>query len=171
MKLRELMEAMSKGTYAGVYFDEDTKAAVKQYIEYNNIPKPVNVDKLHTTLLFSRKYLPDYEPDGIYNNPLVGTPTELVVWETQRDEDKEPTNCLVLKYDCAKLVDRHKSLMKEHEATFDYPEFTPHITLSYDIGDMEIGDMSDITDVIKHIIIVEEYSEDLKLDWAHEAHK
>lgn len=171
MKLRELMEAMNKGTYAGVYFDEDTKKAVQQYIEDNNIPKPVNVDKLHTTLLYSRKFLPDYIPGGMYKQPLVGTPTELVVWKTQGDEGKEPANCLVMKYDCPELVERHKSLMKEHGATFDYPEYTPHITLSYDIGDIDVDSLSNIKDAIKTIGIVEEYGEDLKLDWAHKAHE
>ena len=171
MKLRELMEDVSKGTYAGVYFDEDTKKAVKKYLEDNDIPKPVNVDKLHTTLLYSRKFLPDYIPGGMYDKPLIGTPVELVVWKTQGDEGKEPANCLVMKYDCPELVDRHKSLMKEHGATFDYPEYTPHITLSYDIGDMDVDSLSDIKETIKQVGIVEEYGEDLQLDWAHKAHK
>lgn len=170
MKLRELMEAVSKGTYAGVYFDEDTKASVKKYIQDNNIPKPVNVDKLHTTLLYSRKFLPDYIPGGMYDSSLIGTPQELVVWKTQGGEGKEPANCLVMKYDCPELVERHKSLMSEHGATFDYPEYTPHITLSYDIGDMDVADMSDIKKAVKQIGIVEEYGEDLQLDWAHKAH-
>lgn len=176
MKLHEIfMEAEStkttKGTYAGVYFDEDTKQVVQKFIKDNDIPKPVNVDKLHTTLLYSRKFLPEYEALGELDEPLIGTPDELVVWKTQGDGDKPPSNCLVLKYDCPDLVSRHKELMKEHGATFDYEEYNPHITLSYDIGDLDIDELTDVKKAIKRVVICEEYGEDLKLDWAHKAHE
>lgn len=173
MKLTEILaEAKEKkGTYAGTYFDNDTVTAVKKYIDDNNIPKPVSADKLHTTLLYSRKYLPDYEPAGEYDEPLEGKPLELVVWKTQGDENTEPANCLVLKYDCPELVARHKQLMKDHGATFDYDEYTPHITLSYDIGDMDINDLPDVKKAIPRIGVAKEYGEDLKLDWASKAHK
>lgn len=172
MKLGEILEAAAtKGTYAGTYFDAETVECVRKYIEENDIPKPVNVDKLHTTLLYSRKHLPNYEAAGEYDEPMVGKPVELVVWETQGDENREPANCLVLKYDCPELVARHKKLMKEHGATFDYVEYTPHITLSYDIGTMDIDKLSDVKKAIPKINIVEEYKEDLKLDWAHKAHE
>lgn len=173
MKLAEIMtEAnQTKGTYAGTYFDTATTEAVKKYVKDNKIPKPVNMSKLHTTVLYSRKYLPEFKAAGKYDTPMVGKPIELVIWKTQGDDDKEPSNCLVLKYDCPELVARHKSLMKEHGATFDYDEYTPHITLSYDIGDMSIDQLTDIKKAIPRINIVEEYGEDLNLDWAHKAHK
>ena len=173
MKLADIItEAKeSRGTYAGTYFDADTVECIRQYIKDNNIPKPVNMSKLHTTLLYSRKYLPDYEAAGKYDEPMTGTPVELVVWETQGDENTKPANCLVLKYDCPELVKRHKKLMKDHGATFDYVEYTPHITLSYNIGTMDIEGLPDVKKAIPKITIVEEYGEDLHLDWAHQAHK
>jgi hypothetical protein len=177
MKLEEIMKLMEdadqKGTYAGTYFDNDTVEAIRAYVAENKIPKPVNMDKLHTTLLYSRKYLPNYEAAGRYDEPMIGTPLELVVWKTQGDGDKAPANCLVMKYDCPELVQRHKDLMREHGATFDYDEYTPHITLSYDIGDMDIGGMPDIKDAIVRVVVAEEYGEDLNLNlsWASGAHE
>lgn len=160
-----------RGTYAGTYFDVDTVKAISDYVTNNKIPKPVNLSKLHTTLLYSRKYLPDYKAVGKYDTPMVGTPLELVVWKTKGDDGSEPANCLVMKYDCPELVKRHNELMKTHGATFDYDEYNPHVTLSYDIGDMDITTLPDIVKAVKRIVITEEYGEDLRLDWAHQAHK
>jgi len=71
----------------------------------------------------------------------------------------------VLTYDCPELIDRHNALMKEHGATFDYDEFKPHVTLSYDVGrefdtkKLPVADIGDIN-------VIDEYSEELNLDWA-----
>lgn len=164
------MESVKQGTYAGVRFSQDTKDAVNKFLKDNNIPKPVNVEKLHTTLLYSRKHLPNYKPAGKLEAPLVGTPDELVVWKTQGDNGQEQSNCLVMKYTCPKLVQRHKDLMEEHDATFDYAEYNPHITLSYDIGDLDITKLQDVKKTIRSVDIVEEYAESLSLDWANKAH-
>lgn len=166
------MEAAStKGTYAGTYFDKDTIECVRKYLDENNIPNPVNVVKLHTTLLYSRKHLPNYEAAGKYDKPMIGKPIALAVWETRGYEDREPANCLVLMYDCPELVARHKELMKEHEATFDYAEYIPHITLSYNIGTIDVDALTDVKKAIPLITIVEEYNEELNLCWAHTAHE
>lgn len=160
MKLYEV--AARRGTYAGVNFDDDTVNRLIEYVQYNNLANPVPKDKFHTTLLYSRKHLPHYEPPGKINPAWVGKPTELKVWKSQ---PPDPTNCLVLLYECDDLIDRHEYLMKEHGATFDYDEYRPHITLSYDIGDMDVKQLSPI-DEIGDITIVREYGEELNTDWA-----
>ena len=167
MKLHELKEAMQKkGTYAGVRFCDNTKNAIQAYMDENNIPNMLDKEKLHSTLLYSRKHCPDYQPAGPTN--MVGTPNGFVVWNTQAPAGKEgeTSRCLVLKYDCPDLVKRHTSIRKEHGATHDYPDFTPHITLSYDIGDTDVDALPDISKFLSQINIVHEYSEPLDLDWA-----
>ena len=173
MKLADIITETNdmRGTYAGTYFDINTVESIRDYITENKIPKPVNLSKLHTTLLYSRKFLPDYKAAGKYETPMIGTPTELVVWKTKGDDGSEPANCLVMKYECPDLVKRHQELMKTHGATYDYDEYNPHITLSYDIGDMDITTLPNVVEAIKQVVIGEEYGEDLHLDWAHQAHK
>lgn len=167
MKLKDLYEQPEnkKGTYAGVKFDSDTNRALHQYIKENNIPNSVRPDRFHTTVLYSRKHLPNYKPAGKIQPPMTGNPTGLTVWETN-GENSPKTKCLIFLYDSPELVKRHKSLMKEHEATYDYPEFKPHVTLSYDIGDMDINKLPSL-DTVGPLNIVEEYGEDLDLDWAN----
>lgn len=165
MKLKELFEAEKKlpGTYAGVLFDDGTKNAIITYCKKNNIPNVPNKNKLHTTVLYSKKPCPDFKPLGEIKPPITGEPVGFDVWNTQPDEKGKTARILVLTFKCPKLVARHKALMKEHGATFDFDEYKPHITFSYDIGDMDIKDLPRFNHGIN---IVEEYHEDLDTDWA-----
>ncbi|TFG95161.1 hypothetical protein E4H12_13870 [Candidatus Thorarchaeota archaeon] len=165
MKLKDLYEkSTKKGTYAGVRFDEPTKLKLQKYVEDNEIPNSTSPEKYHTTVLYSRKHLPNYKAPGVIQPPMTGNPSGLSAWDTQ-GENGPKTKCLIFQYDSPELSARHSSLMKEHEATFDYPEYKPHVTLSYDIGDMDISSLPDIKG-IGPLNIVEEYGEDLDLDWA-----
>lgn len=146
------------GTYAGVKLSDETVERIVAYCDEHDIPNPVPSDKLHVTLLYSRKYLPDYEAAGEYKKPMVGEPAGFDVWDTS---DEEPSRCLVLKLDCERLLKRHEQLMNKHEATYDHDEYTPHVTFSYNIEDY---DESDLPKIDFPIELVKEYQDDLQLD-------
>lgn len=154
-----------KGTYAGVKFDEKTTKAITKYLNDNKIPNGLQPSKLHTTVLYSRKHCPNYKAQGKYSTPIIGTPGEFELWDTSPTEGPS-TKCLVLKYNCPDLIKRHEHLMDEHKASFDYDKYQPHITLSYDCGDLEIDELPDIKQTLPKIVITDEYKEDLNLDWA-----
>lgn len=149
-----------KGSYAGVRFSNGTVAAVEQYAKDNKIPKPLKSEKYHTTLLYSHKHLPEYKAAGKYDKPMKGTPTGFEVWKGQNG-----SNCLVLTYDCSELYQRHHKLMMQHGATYDFSTYQPHITLSYDVGDLKVDKLPKFEDSIE---ITDEYQEDLDLGWANE---
>lgn len=167
VKMVEIIEEKRKtvrGTYSGVKASKDTQEKIKKYLEDNKVPTPVKTEKLHTTILYSRKYLPNYKPAGKLDTPYKAKPVEFMVWKTTPEDPKEEkTNCLILKLDCPKLIQRHKELMKEHGATFDYETYTPHITLSYNIGDLDVSKLPKIDFDIEFDT---EYIEDLNLNWA-----
>lgn len=157
----------TRGTYAAVKFDKDTVDSLQDYIRENQIPNPVAPTKMHTTLLYSRKFCPDYEAQGKISPAWIGEPIGLEVWDTNGKLRDEPTKrCLVLKYKCKDLTERHEFLMDEHDATYDFPDYKPHITLSYDIGSLDEKELPDVSKFLGDIKIVEEYGEDLDLDWA-----
>lgn len=162
MKIKELFEKANakNGTYAGVCFSEKTNKQLEKFCKDHDIPNPVTSSKFHTTLLYSRKPLPDYKAAGKYDEPLIGKPTNWDVWKSQ-----DGANCLILEYSCPKLKKRHNKLMKEHEATYDFPEYKTHVTLSYNIDDFDIKSLPKFSNNIE---IVEEYKEDLNLEWAKE---
>lgn len=164
MLLMELKQ--EKGTYSGVKFDDKTTDAILTYIKTNKIPNGLPANKMHSTVLYSRKFLPDYKPAGDYDKALEGVPTNFDIWPSTND-DGTTSNCLVLKYDCDDLVKRHKDLMDEHQATYDFPNYEPHITLSYDIGNIKTTKLPDIKGILPTITIVHEYGEDLDLSWSN----
>lgn len=163
MKLFEIEEA--NGTYAGVRFSENTKNRIMDYIRDAKIPNPVDAEDLHCTLLYSRKFLPDYNPHGDIDPSVKGHSFKLETWPHNKGEDNE-TVCLVLTFKCKPLERRQKYLLSAHGATFDYDEYKPHVTLSYDVGDLDASSLPDIQNYLDEVEIVEEYSEDLILDWA-----
>ena len=148
-----LMEQANKGTYAAVIPSKESEAAINSFIKTNNIPLPSDQDKLHSTLLYSRKHLPKYSPESKFE--YSATPKAIEVWPT-----KSGARCLVLTLDCPDLVKRHKELMDQHKATYDFPDYKPHISLSYDIGNFDEKKLN-IKDLPNKITLTGEYQEDL----------
>lgn len=170
MKLTDIFEQKEEkpGTYAGVRFSPASVKALRKYAKDNGVPNRLPHENFHTTLLHSRKHLPDYEPAGDYDSPLKGKVTGIEIWQSRPDDDGNTKNCLVLKYDCPELVARHEELMDEHNATYDFDEYKPHVTLSYDTGDFNSKDLPKFEDELE---IVSEYKEDLKDSWADDKTK
>lgn len=164
MKLLELADTPD-GTYAGARFSDNSLAALRKYIEKNNIPNSPPDDKLHSTILYSRKYLPEYKPQGMYDPAMKGTPTGTEVWDSQPDEEGNRKRCLVLTYDSPDLSARHSSLMTRHDAMYDFDEFKPHVTLSYDVGaDFDEDKLPDFGE--EELELTQEYGENLNTNWA-----
>jgi len=160
MRIDEILlrEAPEDGTYAGVRFWGEDVKKLEAFVAENNIPNPLPSEDYHSTLLFSKVPVPDYEPHGLYKMSLTAMPIDVKLWG--EDEEK----ALVIILDCPQLVKRHEYLMKKHpEATWDHPEFIPHVTLSYDAGDFDISKLN-VKD-IGMLSIVEEYSDDIVPDW------
>lgn len=158
MRLHEInAKDTSKGSYAAVKFDKITIDALKAYQEENNIPSPLGADEMHATVMFSTKYIPDFEALG----PELDWDGDFAGFDMFGDDDAD--KALVLKFTCSELQDRFDHIMTEYGASWDYDDFTPHITLSYDAGDVDIDSLPPFKG---HITIVSEYGEDLELDWA-----
>jgi hypothetical protein len=156
MRFKNFMsEGKEKGTYAGVrirYANQLQKEMQKTFPDIEII-KP---ELMHCTLLYSKKFLPNYKPDPTIEHEAKIKGLE--VWDTF---DKK--RALVVTLDCPSLVQRHKDLMKDHEAIYDYPEYKPHFTLSYDIGDLPQPEMN--VNRMLGLVLTAEYDEELKLEW------
>lgn len=153
------MTSCTLGTYAGVKFHTSTNKMLHGLTSGYGMQSAVRPDRFHSTLLYSRTYLPDYRPWGEIFPSLRGKPTKVERWSM----DSTGVEGLVLLYDCEELILRHHRLMQLHSATFDFPSYIPHITLSYDIGDFDIEQIQSAVQKLPDIIIVEEYSEVLSL--------
>lgn len=165
MKVKDIIEEGKKpdGSFAGLKFSTDTQTALKEYIEKNEIPNPLNTNKIHSTLLYSKKYLPDYKPAGKLDKSWFGSPTHFSIFKSNKKTGGTGSNCLVLEYKCSEQSSRFDELMEKHAATYDFDEYKPHITLSYDVGDLDYKKLPKFS---KQLEIVEEYGENLNLNWA-----
>lgn len=154
MRLYEMTD--DKGSYAAVTFDPTTTEALKAYQYDNQIPSPLDADEFHSTVMFSQKYIPNFKTLGAIDK-WEGTFTQFDIFPSDDD------NALVLKYECHELTERFHKIMDEYGATWDHKEFTPHITLSYNVGDLDINKLPAYDGPI---IIINEYNNDLDLGWA-----
>jgi 2'-5' RNA ligase len=150
-------EQENKGVYVAVNYNQSARDDLLELIKKYQIPSTLKAEDFHTTLIYSKKYA-DIEDldDNMEDSEIVAKPTELHVFETF---DKK--RALVIKLDCSYLEQRHKNLMEKYNLTYDYDVYIPHITLSYDIGDMEIP--KDVK-FPRFFRIQGEYKEDLNLE-------
>jgi hypothetical protein len=143
-----------EGLYVAAFFSEETNQAISDYLTTNNIPNPVAGASLHTTIVYSKVPVEGYEPQHSLEIPVNTTYSKLEVWETQTG-----TNCLVWSFFSPYLHIRFEEAMAAG-ATYDFDEYKPHITLSYDIGDFDWRLLPKPT---FPIVIAGEYAESLDL--------
>ena len=154
MKMSELNPII--GTYVGLRVSETSHNDIKNFCIFNRIP--VNLGyfdkRLHTTVIYSRKYC-----NGLVAEPDTQHLAEFVDYDLFTSEGK---NCvLVMKLNAPTVVARHLQIMAQYNATYDFPVYTPHITLSYNFS----GNISDLPVYNEPIFLGHEYVEDLKIDW------
>ena len=150
-------EKEQKGLYVAVKYNQSAGDDLLDFIKKYNIPSTMKSEDFHTTLICSRKFADIKElEDDLVDSEIVAEPTELHVFETF---DKK--RALVIKLDCPYLEERHKYLMQKYDLEYDYDEYIPHITLSYDIGEMKVPKDVKFPELFR---IQAEYKEDLNLE-------
>ena len=167
MKLDQIVTERRKeqrGTYAGLRFSKESLAKIEAYLKQNHLPNATRPSKLHVTLLYSRIPCDDYEAPGKLKTPYVCKVDGFEIFKTSSpDPSKEGWNALVARLDCPELIARHKLLMEEYGATYDFDEYIPHFTLSYNIEDLDWKSLPKFSGTLE---LDFEYSEELDLDWA-----
>ncbi len=156
VKMNVKINEQEKGVYLAVKYTQSDAEDLILYIKDNNIPSTLTRDEIHSTVIYSRKYADISTNEG--EDLGDAEPLKFHIFETQEDK-----RALVLLLKSEYLENRHKDLMKEHNLTYDFKEYLPHITLSYDIEDYDISKL-DIKDLPKHLTINTEYKEDLDLN-------
>lgn len=132
MKLNEFKIRAPRGTFYAAKPTDETREAILDFLSDNKIPNPLKSELIHCTICYSRVWcaeraLGDIDPHWKGNFETYN------VWQTSSDSDSdEPGTCLTMSFICPEMTDRHMHLRK-HGATHDYPEYKPHVTLSYEV--------------------------------------
>ena len=141
----------TEGLYVAAKYSELTSDALEELQRSLRVPNPVPREKFHSTICYSRVVIPYKVSSGSFE---VASSGHLEVW----NHGSSPVLVLVLDSDylrCRHLYARALG------ATHDFDDYTPHITLSYNVGPLSFSG-----DVQIPVVLDREYKEPLKLDWA-----
>lgn len=129
MKLRNLYETPG-GTFVGVHLTSDSTARLCGWMDQNLIKNPQPADKIHTTLVLDKE-------TPFLHDPMAYEPSIPIDPATYHIELFGPDkNVMVLSFDSPFLQKRHLQLREKYGLSWDWPEYTPHITLTYDIQEI-----------------------------------
>jgi hypothetical protein len=115
-----------KGSYAAALFDDDTAGRLAALVDDHGIPNAVAPHEFHATIVHSRTPV-FWRPE--HDTYQTATPSSYEVWKTQ-----DGKNCLVLRVESPYLQTRF-NLGMARGASYDFDEYKPHVTLSYDVGE------------------------------------
>lgn len=123
------------GTYAEVLPSSKSLRTISKIINTLKIDNPTPTGEIHCTVTYSRKpgpTLSDYEP----NFPIRASIKGFKVFPLRSEG-----NCLVLELISPELDELHEYALSLG-CTHDYPEYTPHVTLTYSWPNNHVPDMN-----------------------------
>ena len=138
--------------YISVKPDKRFARALQNIVETFNVPKPHDLTKMHCTLIYSKK--PVIWPVADCEAQYSASFEKFHVFHS-----RDGSNVLVAKLASSDLQRRHNELMKSTDASYDFPAYLPHVTISYDIGDFDIKTIN--TTMIPPVVFSGEMCESL----------
>lgn len=144
-----------QGTYVCAKFTEETLNKIQEVQNKLGLLNPVKRDDLHSTICYSRVYVP-FLPKT--SSDFVSSKNHLEIWDTPDGA------ALILVLNSPHLQLRHE-LANILGATYDFPDYKPHITLSYNLGSQYI-DLERNNPINIEINSSHEHVEKLELDWS-----
>lgn len=160
---RDTEYGVDDGRYIGMHFTPETQKHLKDIVDNESLPKPTPPEKLHSTIAYSKDNpISDYTVDGKLEEPIECEIDSFDIFPSQ-----DGTNCLVVKLKAPDLINKH-NITRKLGASYDYDEYIPHVTLSYDAGDISSERLEDLNKKYRgtKIYADEEYDEPLKNNWA-----
>lgn len=135
MRLNELVLQSPRGAYFGIRPTQATINSIIEFMRHYDVPEPVTPDKMHATVVYSRQFC-SARPLGKLDPPWQGMFTGYNLFPRNVEEEPTPM-CLVMEFDCPQLHARHHELRTVHGASHDFPDFRPHMTMTYNVGDYD----------------------------------
>lgn len=157
----DYLKEQQEGIYVGVKYANEDVDKILAYIDRNDISSSLGFDDIHSTIIFSRRY-DDIQVLGDLNDKFIfAQPYSLSCFPIQGSDGK---HALVMKLKCEWLEQRHKYLMDQYNLTYDFDEYIPHLTLSYDYPYSEPDPILEDVSKMGNIFIKKEYREELDLN-------
>ena len=152
-KVPKVPNGTRDGSYIGLNISKESEKRLKQ------LQKDLNIEEtfpFHITLVYSRKKI---KMDINKNVNKIITVKCFHIFDNSKDGGDR---ALVIKLNCPYCENRHNIAKTGFGATFDYPNYEPHITLSYK-WEKDLPDDNILKDL--KLNITSEYYEKLNLEW------
>ena len=117
------------GTYMSAKLSHRSQRQLDSWVSENNIPNAADPAQYHTTIIYSRKGVPDASQYDL-QLPIKAKIKEWKIFPTQTG-----AKCLVAIVDSPEFELHHLNIRNQYGATHDYPDYHPHVTVSYDYGE------------------------------------
>lgn len=129
-EMNVIIEDKTPGTFVGAKLTKQTEDKLREWMREQGIE---NRNRgLHVTVVFDKKGKFDWSA-ATWDPPIQ------VDQESYRLDLFGPDkDTLVLKFECPELASRHKFGREQHDLKWDYPRYTPHVSLSYDAAQVDI---------------------------------
>ena len=151
-----MSEIVPLGSYVAVRVLQPSRDTFIKHFEGLDIKSSEFERRLHTTVIFSRKYNKDIEV-----NPTRTFTADCIGYDIFSDifsDVKGNPGVLVMKLNCPALYARHIRLMAKYNLTYDFPVYQPHITIAFNVDRSILDTLKPFNDPI---ILGDEYVEDL----------
>ena len=116
------------GTYVSAELDPKFQDAIFKWAKENGIPNLADPKQYHATIAYSRKGIPEVKSKD-FKLPIAAEITGWKIFPTQTGG-----KCLVASLKSEQLTSHFNDIMDNYGATYDFPSYQPHITVSYDYG-------------------------------------
>ena len=116
------------GTYVAAKLTKASQKMLDHYVTEAKIPHAADPQQYHSTIIYSRKSIPEVK-DYKIKLPLKAKIKE---WKLFDNNNSRSGKCLVAIIDSPELEKAHKEIREKYGATHDYPDYHPHVTVSYD---------------------------------------
>ena len=159
MKAVDIIRRDNRGTYAKLVPSLHTKEKLHSVANQINIENLVSQRSLHTTVIYSRVECSPPIDESNVKLPIIANGSHFDIFN-----NPDGSKSLVVVLASSEMHTLHNKLMAEHNATYDYDEYHPHVTLSYDYTKTTLPEQSAI-DYLQNLEFDEMIVEELILDW------
>lgn len=148
------------GLYVAVKYDEYSQNKLEKM--FSKVPNVVKKEDYHTTILYSRVFKNIEIPKAYHSIEVI---SHYEIWPNHDKSSNALVGLLGTEEKQGlflnKLCGLHQKFMKDNpELTYDYPEFKPHLTISYDVPE----DYLTSTNLLKSVVLITDkiYQSELK---------
>lgn len=158
----EKLKERRSGTYAACRYDDHSRAVLEEWTSLWSIPEPTDPGDYHTTIIYSRVPIAPEMQKNLNQQELKKMNWRFLIDRFEVFPTKLGSDSLVGILDASPLVELHNLLIRAG-ATHDFPDYIPHITLTYNLP---INfNWKEIVPPPVYFIPSEVYFEPLDLNW------